>query len=92
VHFGYPFPSRQPALDALLACTFGVFGLMAHLQSARTTVHLTLSGLRLQRRLFYRILKVASSVSLALRCLEVESSNSLHISKRLCLQMSAISA
>jgi putative MATE family efflux protein len=40
--------------------TFGVIGMVAHLQSAKSTVHLRLSGLRPQWPLFYRILKVAS--------------------------------
>ena len=48
------------AIAMLTYYTFGVIGMVAHLQSARSTVHLTLSGLRPQRHLFYRILKVAS--------------------------------
>jgi len=43
------------AIAMLAYYTFGVIGMVAHLQSARSTVHLTLSGLRRQRRLFYRI-------------------------------------
>jgi Na+-driven multidrug efflux pump len=48
------------AIAMLTYYTFGIIGMVVHLQSARSPVHLTLSDLRLQWRLFYRILTVAS--------------------------------
>jgi Na+-driven multidrug efflux pump len=40
--------------------TLGVIGMIVHLQSSRSAVHLTLSGFRPQWPLFHRILKVAA--------------------------------
>src|ERR1700754_3790600 len=40
--------------------TFGVIGMVVHLQSSRRAVHLTLSGFRLQWPIFQRILKVGA--------------------------------
>ena len=79
------------AIAMLTYYTFGVIGMVAHLQSARSPVHLTLCGLRLQRQLFYRILKVASLSSVQILLTSVAPLNSLHMSKRLCLRRAAIS-
>lgn len=44
--------------------TLGVVGMLAHLRSGRSPIHLTLSGFRLRWDLFSRILKVASLSSM----------------------------
>jgi putative MATE family efflux protein len=48
------------AVAMLIYYTFGIVGMVAHLQSEKSAVHLRLSGFRLQWQLFHRILKVAS--------------------------------
>jgi putative MATE family efflux protein len=48
------------AIAMLVYYSLGVIGLIVHLQSSRSAVHLTIAGLRLQWQLFFRILKVAA--------------------------------
>ena len=48
------------AIAMLVYYTLGVIGLVAHLQSSRSIIHLTAAGLGLQWQLFSRILKVAA--------------------------------
>jgi putative MATE family efflux protein len=54
------FGMTGAAVAMLTYYAFGVIGMVAHLQSEKSAVHLRLSGFRLQRQLFYRILKVAT--------------------------------
>lgn len=52
------------AVAMLSYYTLGVVGMLAHLRSGRSPIHLTLSGFRLRWDLFSRILKVASLSSM----------------------------
>jgi Na+-driven multidrug efflux pump len=62
--FGWePVPSLGivgAAIAMLTYYMFGVVGMIVHLQSSRSAIHLRLSGLRPQRQLLQRILKVAA--------------------------------